>query len=169
MGRMWEQPIFLLIIHKLPKLDSGSGYDTPASGRIELSGPPGIIRPLRLVNIWLRGVRIFTKMTVMASYLKCSVWSMDPLTMIGKKRVWHINDDNYIDLSEVVGLINGSVDNDWKKESLTYQWWQLYRPLWSSRSDQWSRWQWLEQLELPRPPATLHCWKWWLLWLFWWW
>ena len=113
MGRMWEQPIFLLIIHKLPKLDSGSGYDTPASGRIELSGPPGIIRPLRLVNIWVRGVRILTRMTVMASYLKCSVWSMDPLTMIGKKRVWHINDDNYIDLSEVVGLINGAVDNDW--------------------------------------------------------
>ena len=70
--------IFLSTYLQRTKAGYNSGYDTPASGRIELSGPPGIIRPLRLVNIWMGRIRILTSVMI--------IMIMFMLTMIGKRK-----------------------------------------------------------------------------------
>ena len=58
----------------------------PASGSMETSGPPGIIKPFRLENIWIEIMRMKTNLTT-----------------------WFLG----FNLSEVVGLIYGPVDNYW--------------------------------------------------------
>ena len=60
--------------------------DEPASGSMETSGPPGIIKPFRLENIWFEIMRMRTNLTT---------------GFLG------------FNLSEVVGLIYGPVDNYW--------------------------------------------------------
>ena len=60
--------------------------DEPASGSMETSGPPGIIKPFRLENIWIEIMRMKTNLTT-----------------------WFLG----FNLSEVVGLIYGPVDNYW--------------------------------------------------------
>ena len=57
----------------------------PASGSMETSGPPGIIKPFRLENIWFEIMRMRTNLTT---------------GFLG------------FNLSEVVGLIYGPIDND---------------------------------------------------------
>ena len=58
----------------------------PASGSMETSGPPGIIKPFRLENIWIEIMRMKTNLTT-----------------------WFLG----FNLSEVVSLIYGPVDNYW--------------------------------------------------------